>query len=148
MVEKRLPNEQPADARANDLDTVESASFFASGRMNLRTPPWRPPSDMFETEQAVIVRVEIAGMREADFSIELNGRTLMIRGIRPDTQPPEATKRRAYHQIEIRYGEFGLDFELPAPFVCETTAVQAVYTNGLLVITLPKARPHQISVSE
>lgn len=144
MVEKRLPNEQPVDSRTDDLDTTESTSL--TWRINLRTPPWRPPSDMFETEQAVIVRVEIAGMREADFSIELNGRTLMIRGIRPDTQPPEAAKRRAYHQIEIRYGEFGLDFELPAPV--ETTAVQAVYTNGLLVITLPKARPHQISVSE
>ena len=144
MVSKRLPDERPIDRRDDDIEIVDTSSL--TWRMNLRTPPWRPPSDMFETEQVVIVRVEIAGMREVDFSIELNGRSLAIRGTRLDIQRPEAAERRAYHQMEIRYGDFSLDLELPAPV--DPGAVQAVYSNGLLVITLPKARPRQISVSE
>lgn len=99
--------------------------------MTMRSPAWRPPTDVYETEDAVIVRVEIAGMHETDFSIVLDGRDLSIRGIRQDV--PE---RRAYHQMEIRYGEFSVDVEMPAAVDVEN--VQAIYQNGFLKIMLPK----------
>jgi len=97
----------------------------------MRSPAWRPPTDVYETEEAVIVRVEIAGMHETDFSIVLDGRYLSIRGVRQDV--PE---RRAYHQMEIRYGEFSVDVEMPAAVDVEN--VQAIYQNGFLKIMLPK----------
>ena len=46
----------------------------------MRTPVWRPPTDVYELEETLVVRVEIAGMREEDFIIQLNGRILSIRG--------------------------------------------------------------------
>jgi HSP20 family protein len=88
-----------------------------------------------------VVRVEVAGMREEDFSIELNGRLVTIRGLRQDS-----AERRAYHQMEIHFGEFIIDMELPH-FV-EAEQVEAVYTNGFLLVSLPKALPHQISIAE
>ena len=110
-------------------------------RMSLRTPSWRPPADMYEIENAILVRVEIAGMRENDFSIQLNGRILSIRGSRQDI-----AERKAYHQMEIRFGEFSIELELP--FHIETDQIQATYQNGFLKIVLPKALPRHISVSE
>jgi HSP20 family protein len=99
--------------------------------MTMRSPAWRPPTDVYETEDAVIVRVEIAGMHETDFSIVLDGRYLSIRGIRQDV-----SERRAYHQMEIRFGEFSVDVEMPATVDVEN--VQAIYQNGFLKIMLPK----------
>jgi HSP20 family molecular chaperone IbpA len=109
--------------------------------MSIRTPSWRPPADMYELENAIVVRVEIAGMRENDFSIQLNGRVLSIRGVRQDI-----AERKAYHQMEIRFGEFSIELELP--FHIETDQIQATYNNGFLKIVLPKALPRHISVSE
>jgi len=107
----------------------------------MRTPAWRPPTDVYETEDKLIVRVEIPGMREDDFTIELNGRILSIRGVRQDL-----SERRAYHQMEIRFGEFIIEIELP--FHIEVNQVEAVYNNGFLRVILPKARPRQISIAE
>lgn len=105
--------------------------------LTMRTTAWRPPTDIFETDDEFIVRVEIAGMREDNFLIELNARTLIIRGLRQDI-----SERRAYHQVEIRYGEFMIEIDLPAPIVAQS--VEADYVAGFLQIRLPKARPKLI----
>jgi len=107
----------------------------------VRSHVWRPPTDVYETEEAILVRVEVAGMRDADFSIILDGRYLSIRGVRPDV-----SERRAFHQMEIRFGEFSSEVELPAPVMIKD--IQAVYSNGFLRILLPKARPQRINVEE
>ena len=121
----------------NELQFMDSGA--SHWRLAIRSPAWRPPTDVFETEEAIIVRVEIAGMREIDFSIELDGRNLTIRGMRSDS-----TERRAYHQMEIRFGEFSIELEMPYPI--EMEHIEAFYNNGFLRVSLPKARPRQISI--
>src|SRR4030042_6585533 len=69
---------------------------------------WRPPTDVYETDSHVIVKVEIAGMREEDFSISLNAQTLLISGVRAD--PAE---KLAYQQMEIPYGQFETEVYIP-----------------------------------
>ncbi len=108
-------------------------------RIISRPHAWRPPTDVFETEDTIIVRVEVAGMREADFTISLVERTLTIRGIRQDT-----TERRAYHQMEIAFGEFHTEVELPHLVLADK--VEATYGDGFLRITLPMAQPKHIKV--
>ena len=65
------------------------------------TNAWRPPTDVYETDEAVVVRAEVAGMKEADFSVSLTDRILVITGVRHDPSP-----KVVYHQMEVRYGEF------------------------------------------
>jgi HSP20 family protein len=107
----------------------------------MHTPAWNPPTDVYETEDNIIVRVEIAGMHDGDFSIELNGRLLSIRGVRQD-----ASERRAFHRMEIPFGEFYIELALPYPI--EPGRVEAIYHNGFLRVILPKARPRQIPIGE
>jgi len=137
--ESSKPNEYPSETERS-LETQLTDTPF-TWRMSIRTPSWRPPADMYELENAVVVRLEIAGMRENDFSIQLNGRILSVRGSRQDI-----AERRAYHQMEIRFGEFSIELELP--FHIETDQIQAMYNNGFLKIVLPKALPRHISISE
>ena len=108
-------------------------------RIISRPHAWRPPTDVYETDSAIIIRVEIAGMRESDFTISLVERNLTIRGSRQDT-----TERRAYHQMEIAFGEFNTEVELPYAIISDK--VEAVYRDGFLRITLPIAQPKHIKV--
>jgi HSP20 family protein len=108
-------------------------------RIISRPHAWRPPTDVFETDEAIIIRVEVAGMRESDFTISLVERSLTIRGIRQDT-----SERRAYHQMEIAFGEFTTEIELPYAIISDD--VQAIYQDGFLRITLPIAKPKHVKV--
>ncbi|SRR5258706_4621869 len=92
---------------------------------------WSPPTDLYETEAAYVVRVEIAGMRGRDFSVTLENNFLTISAARPDT--PE---RRAYHQMEVRFGEFSTVVALPGLVDAETST--AGYEDGFLIVSLPK----------
>lgn len=120
-------------------DVQLSGSKNFNRRVALRSPAWRPPTDVFETNDAVIVRVEIAGMQEEDFAISLSGKFLVIRGIRPDV-----AERRAYHQMEIVFGEFMSEVELPCDVVAEK--VRAEYSKGFLRLELPKIQPRKIKI--
>ncbi len=104
-----------------------------------RLHAWRPPTDVYEVEDAIIIRVEIAGMHETDFTISLVDRILTIRGVRQDT-----SERRAYHQMEIAFGEFNTEVELPYTILNEK--VEATYRDGFLRIRLPIEQPKHIKV--
>jgi HSP20 family protein len=108
-------------------------------RITSRPHAWRPPTDVYELENTLIVRVEVAGMRESDFTISLVDRMLTIRGVRQDT-----SERRAYHQMEIAFGEFNTEVELP--YVVLAEKVEATYHDGFLLITLPIEQPKHIKV--
>jgi len=100
---------------------------------------WSPPTDVFETEENLIVRVEIAGMKDADFELAIENRILMISGHRS-----EPNERRAYHQMEIRFGKFEIAVEIPVPVEIERSVAE--YKDGFLVVQLPKASPKHIEV--
>jgi HSP20 family protein len=106
-----------------------------------RQGAWRPLTDVYENEEAIVVRIEIGGMKEEDFAIFLEERRLVIEGNRADT-----LERRAYYQMEIPYGEFRTEIELPVPVASE--GVAAIYREGFLKIHLPKARSHLIQIKE
>ncbi len=110
-------------------------------RLSIRSHIWRPPTDLYETENSYVARVEIAGVIEADISIHFCNTSLTITGIRPDT-----AERRAFHQMEINYGQFRSDIEIPGPVAGDQ--IQAEYHNGFLTITLPKALPKPINLTQ
>ena len=108
-------------------------------RWGMSEAVWRPPTDVYETDDSVVVVVEIAGLDEGDYTITLNGRTLLISGERRD--PAE---RLAYQQMEIRHGRFRTQVHLP--WALEPQGQHASYTNGFLKIILTKAQVRRVPV--
>lgn len=100
---------------------------------HVRASAWSPPTDIYETEQNLVVRVELAGIKEEDFEVAVEGNVLMIGGHRSDSN-----ERRAYHQMEIRFGKFEIAVDIPVPVQLE--GASAHYKDGLLVVQLPKAK--------
>ena len=97
----------------------------------VKSSVWDPPTDVYETEEAYVVRMEIAGMREENFEVSVQNDTLYIMGFRPDYPA-----RRAYHQMEIRSGKFATVIGLPGPVNIDNALAE--YQDGFLTITLPK----------
>jgi len=113
--------------------------IFHAVSWQMRSSIWSPPTDMYETEAGFVVRVEIAGMREEDFDVAVENNVLLISGNRPDLN-----ERRAYHQMEIRFGKFEIAVEIPIPVEIEGSAAE--YKDGFLLIHLPKTRLKHIEV--
>jgi HSP20 family protein len=98
---------------------------------------WRPPTDVYETDDRYVVRVEIPGMRDGEFSVSVEENVLTIAGSRS-----EPAERRAYHQMEIHFGAFKTEIELPLNVALQS--IQAEYEDGFLFVYLPKSQPKQI----
>lgn len=141
MEELELKSEalQPRWYSTDESESLRQGSIH--WRNGVRSHIWRPATDVYETGDSIVVRVEIAGMQEEDFSISLNGSQLTVRGNRPDIQ-----ERRAYHQMEIFFGEFTTEVELPGPVVSDQ--VTAEYITGFLRLVFPKDQPKKIRVTE
>ncbi len=106
-------------------------------QVRLQPHVWSPPTDLYETESNYTVRVEIAGMREQDFSVSFDNNYLTISGSRPDL--PD---RRAYHQMEVRFGQFSTVVALPGSVDAEKASAE--YEDGFLIVVLPKSTPKLI----
>jgi HSP20 family molecular chaperone IbpA len=94
---------------------------------------WRPDADMCETPAAVDVAVDLSGVMEDDFEIQLFEDALIVEGVR---QLPRCEEGGVYHAARIRQGPFRL--ELPLPFPADAERVEAQYERGLLRIHVPK----------
>lgn len=125
----------------NQLPTDNGDFMLLNWRVASHRHGWRPQTDLIELEDRYLVRVEIAGMQESDFDISLDQNLLTIHGVRQDI-----STRRAYHQMEINFGEFTTGVEIPGPILQEE--VSAEYKQGFLWVSLPKAPTRQIYINE
>jgi HSP20 family protein len=138
-IEARPGPSRPGWYLPEDVQPIAPGS--SRGRNSIRPHVWRPPTDVYETEDALVIRVEVAGMDEKDFTISLTDRFLSIRGVRQ-----EAPERRAYYQLEIFFGEFISEVELPV--AVQPDKVTADYKSGFLWLRLPKEQPLHIRITD
>jgi HSP20 family protein len=102
---------------------------------------WRPPTDVYETDLAAVVKVEVSGVDRGDIQISFANRILTVTGTRRD--PAE---KLTYQQMEIKYGVFRTDVFLPWPV--KEKDIEANYEDGFLTIVLPKAKgTHKVPIT-
>lgn len=100
-----------------------------------------PPAELTETEENLVLKLEVPGMQPADLNIEATAKSISISGERKsETQTEEEGKTRT----EFRYGSF--QRVIPLPVRIQNTEVKAEYKNGILYLTLPKAEAEKNKV--
>jgi HSP20 family protein len=110
------------------------------------SPVWAPALDMYETDDALVVLLDIAGVDSTQTEVHAEPQLLSVRGVRRERHSPRAPdERRNYHALEIPYGRFERTVHLPPGI--DTAAARANYRDGLLEITLPKRLPRQVPIS-
>lgn len=120
------------------LDHMQAMHQLMHQMMVRATPgvggAWQPATNIYESDDAVVVQTELAGVREEDIDITLFADHLAITGLRHNNVPPGSA---AYHLAGILYGEFRVEVPMVARVLREE--VEASFENGLLVVVLPKA---------
>jgi HSP20 family protein len=97
-----------------------------------------PATDVYQTQETIVVLMEIAGMRDQEVEIQLDGRHMTVRGVKLDRRA--ALPGCSYSVVEIPYGPFMRTLVLPADV--DQARVSVRYDDGLLQITLGK-RAHE-----
>jgi HSP20 family protein len=103
-----------------------------------------PVIDMYQTDDDVIVKATLPGLRADDISISVAGEVLTLSG---EIKEEKVNKNATYHIRERRYGTFTRT--IPLPTTVKVDNAKADFENGILTLTLPKAeevKPKTISV--
>jgi len=98
---------------------------------------WRPALEVYETEAALVVHVELAGIDQENLGVAFDGDVLMIEGERHSPEhEADASERRQYHEMGVPYGSFKARLQLPFPV--NRDATEAEYEHGFLTVRLPR----------
>jgi HSP20 family protein len=124
----------------NDLDELSSKlertledMLGMSPSFTLSERAWRPPMDMYETPEEVVILAEIGGVDKEDLEVEISSKAVRIQGRRV---APASGPNYTYRLAEIQYGRFERILFLPSPI--NPDKVTAASKNGFLEIRLVK----------
>jgi len=109
-----------------------------------RNTPWMPAMDVYETEDKLVVTVELPGLSAEDVEVQVEDSTLTVNGKREFSSE---VNEEHYHRIERRYGSFSRAVTLP-PQV-DPGKVDARFDAGVLTVEVAKAekaKPKKIQV--
>ena len=93
-------------------------------------------ADMFETEDALIVKAELHGIDPQDLDISLTEDNLTIKGKRREEIVQDGSY---YNRVQRRLASFSRN--IPLPFKVKVEDVKATFKKGLLEIVMPKWSP-------
>ena len=126
-----------------EMDELFGDVFDRTGLAPRRRGGFSPAVDVFYEGDPprAVVQAELAGIDPDELSLEIEARELVIAGHRR----PADSGGRMYQQLEIDFGPFRRVIPLGADVVAGRA--RATYTDGILRIDLPLARPEARSRS-
>ena len=119
-------------------ERIEITTEELLSRQYIRFRPtglWQPNINIYETDKALMICVDIAGMKPQAIQIETDGGLLILSGERP-RPVPEQCGGIGVHLMEIDTGPFRREIEIPESM--DRSKIAAKYCDGLLWVTLPK----------
>jgi HSP20 family protein len=136
---------QDLPATQKDFNRFISEAFprlFGGDEPSTRT--WAPPVDIYETDNALLLKADLPGVDPKDVEIRVENGILYLKGER---KFEKEVKEENYHRVERSYGAFTRSFSLPSSI--DTEHVKAEYKDGQLTLTMPKreeAKPKTIKI--
>jgi len=124
------------------IDYVFDARAAPSRAPERARAPW-PPVNVVETKEAFVYRAEVPGLGEGDVSVHVEDETLLLRGERK-AEVPAGYEAHLRERAPVAFAR-----KLPLPGRVDADAVTATMKDGVLTVTLPKAkdaRPRQVAV--
>lgn len=120
-----------------------SRNAAVSGRAGATSGHWVPNTDVYSTDEGLVIKVELAGMKGDSLEITVEGNRLRIAGNRPDgCRAPKCN----FLVMEISYGPFESVLELQPGY--DLSRAKATYMNGFLRIDVPVAQPQHAKMTK
>jgi HSP20 family protein len=126
------------------MDELMEDSFVRPRERRLEQPErrWRLPLDVYTTQEEIVIVASLPGLTPDEVDVTIDDDRLTIRG---ELRPP--LENVDYLFQERLYGPFSRALMLNVPV--DTAQAEAVFENGVLTLTLPKAeesKPKTIKV--
>lgn len=128
----------------DEMNRLFDIFFKGASTEGERHSSYAPDVDIRETDNEVIVSVEIPGMDEKDLKVSVRENVLTLKGEKKREEAPDTTTCLINERC---FGLFERSFTLPVDI--QTDKISAQYKNGVLTVTLPKAeevKPKEITV--
>lgn len=109
------------------------------------TGSWMPAVDMYESDEALMLKAELPGFSKDDVHVEIKDNLLTLKGER---KRETDVKEEQYHRVERSSGSFRRSFVLPV--LVDANKAEATFKDGMLELKLPKAeaaKPKRIGIS-
>lgn len=113
--------------------SLSNTSFVSREPTGGEAAHWVPNTDVFSTEECVVIKVEIAGISKEDLDLTVEGNRMTVSGMRKDEHRSTDCK---FQVMEIDYGEFSTSIDVPDGY--DIPRAKAAYHNGFLRIEVPK----------
>ena len=117
--------------------------FFGNGEATRR---WVPAMDLAETDDNLVLRADLPGLKREDVNIEISDGVLTISGSRGTEREEKADN---YYRVERASGSFSRALTLPKDV--DADAVTADFEDGVLEVRIPKPeerKPHRVEIGE
>ncbi len=127
------------------MDRLLEDSYVRPGTGRWAETEGTLPLDIYRTDDALVVKAALPGVKPEDVDVTVESDTLTISGEFRDERRED---EHGYLYQELRRGRFSRTIQLPADVSADKA--QADYEHGVLTLTLPKreeARPRQIRIS-
>ncbi|MCP5104538.1 MAG: Hsp20/alpha crystallin family protein [bacterium] len=120
----------------NRFNRMCDKDFYGTGENETEEamPTWYPATDIYETKDDYVFKMEVPGLTKDDVKIEVHENTLSIKGERKEEKE---VKQEDYHRIENRSGSFSRSFRLPDN--ADAQKINATIKNGMLDLRVAKA---------
>src|SRR4051794_28046903 len=131
------------DSLQSEVNRVFDAFFGGSGNAT-RARRWVPPVDLVETDDHLVLRADLPGMKREDVEIEIKDGALTVSGERKADHEENA---EGYYRVERAFGRFSRSLTLPDGI--EPDAVEASFADGVLEVRIPKPaerKPHRVEI--
>ncbi|MFA5794022.1 MAG: Hsp20/alpha crystallin family protein [Candidatus Brocadiia bacterium] len=119
---------------------VFSEIFLSSGKLVMvqSEHSWQPPTDVYETDNELVIKSELAGVKPEEVIISIDSDHVIIKGTRHEKSSAHIPGKRIFRQMEINYGKFERVIRMDGHVSPENA--HAYYKDGFLEIVIPKSR--------
>lgn len=122
-------------AKHSNIEKLFEEFFFMTKNYDVApSTPWQPPTDVYETEKEIIVKMAVSGIKPEDISVVFSDYILTVSGKRNDNVEHQ---KLCFYQVEIRYGYFERKIKIPKHV--DANNISATYVEGFIEIVVPKA---------
>ena len=129
------------------INRIFNESFGGSRDLNdeVGLYDWRPPVDIYETDDGIVLKAELPGINKEDVSVEVKDNVLTLKGER--LLDPEI-KDENYYRKERSFGKFNRSFSLQEQI--KPDLIKASFKDGVLTVEIPRPeeeKPKQVTVN-
>ncbi|MDJ0732133.1 MAG: Hsp20/alpha crystallin family protein [Crocosphaera sp.] len=132
---------QEMNALQRQINQLFDEGFLTNSERNFKEKIFAPSAELYETDDAVMLKLELPGIKAEDVDIQATKEAVYITGERKQAIKSE---ENGVNHSEFRYGKFSRSVALPA--LIDNTKITADYQQGILYLTLPKAEEEKNKV--